>query len=321
MHENSKYTLDFLDIELKKLSKICFNVDRESRSILGIIAKHGPSSETKITGLGKRRIILSREIIRYRILKSDLSGTDNFLSMKKGKKIGNLQKVEKLYSLTFKGVLASLSEVSLRENFWIKHYMNMITDISDKTTAQEFLFHIYCHIVLFLIFNSKKEGMLTNYENPETDFYDEYFTEGVIGNLIAQQYVKGIPIEFKDIFVNSLVQFFVSTDIVGNLLKKSLKIDYDSTNTDDITWEYEEYVNNFFRQWMWTMFLIIDYTPKQILKLSERDVAYDSVESLINVLDEFGEESGDTFSFMAEEELEKIDPDVDYDPYASLFTN
>lgn len=321
MHENSKYTLDFLDTELKKLSKICFNIDRESRAILGIIAKHGPSSETRITGLGKRRIILSREIVRYRILKSDLSGNDNFLLMKKGKKIGNLQKIEKLYSLTFKGILASLSEVSLRENFWIKHYMNMITDISDEITAQEFLFHIYCHIVVFLIFNSKKEGMLTNYKNPETDFYDEYYPEGAIGNLIAQQYVKGIPIEFKDIFVNSLVQFFVSVDIVGNLLKKSLKIDYDSTNTDDMTWKYEEYVDNFFRRWMWTMFLIIDYTPKQILKLYERDEEDDSVEDVINILDEFGEESGDTFSFMAEEELKRIDHDIDYDPYASLFAN
>ena len=148
MQESSKYTLDFLDNQLKKLSKICFNLDKESRVILGIIAKNGPSSETKITSLGKRRTILSREIIRYRILKSDLSGKDNFLSMKKGKKIGNLQKVEKLYSLTFKGMLASLSEIPLRENYWIKNYIIMINSLTNEITSKEFLNHMYYHIVI-----------------------------------------------------------------------------------------------------------------------------------------------------------------------------
>ena len=203
MHENWKYTLEFLDSKLSNLSKICFDIDKESRAILGIIAKHGPISETRISSLGKRRIILSRDIIRYRLLTSDLSGKDDYLSVKKGKKIGNLHIVEKLYSLTLKGLLASLSEVPLRENFWMKHYINMINKISNDITSKEFLNHIYYHIVLFLIFNSKKEGMLTNYKNPETDFYDEYYPEGPLGNLLGQHNIKGIPIAFKELFVNS----------------------------------------------------------------------------------------------------------------------
>ena len=212
MYGDSKFTLDFLDNELKKLSKICFSIDKESRVILGIIAKNGPISETRIKSLGKNRTILSREIIRYRILKSDLSGKDNFLSMKRGKKIGNLNKVEKLYSLTLKGLLASLSETTLRESFWMKHYMLMINKISDKNTSKEFLNNIYLHIVLFLIIHTRKIGMLTNYENLEIDFYDEYISisGAIISNVVSQTQIKGIPIIMDTVRTISSIEISMS---------------------------------------------------------------------------------------------------------------
>lgn len=321
MHESSKYTLDFLDHELRKLSKICFNVDKESRVILGIIAKNGPSSETKITSLGIRRTILSREIIRYRILKSDLSGKDNYLSMKRGRKIGNLQKVEKLYSLTLKGVLSSLSEVPLRENFWMKNYMHMINKISDENTSKEFLNHIYLHIVLFLILHAKKVGILTNYENLETDFYDEYVSGGNISNLVGQTQIKGIPIEFKKIFVDSFIPYFVSFNVVGNLLKNSLRLDYSSTHDEEQEWEYDEFIDKIFRRWMWTMFFSTNKTPKQILKISENYFDPSLMESIINVSEEIGDYellSGSSIDSMAEDKLEKIDSTIEYDYSKSL---
>ena len=46
-------TLNNLDNNLKKLSLYAFDIDKESRVILGIIAKNGPLTETKIASLGK----------------------------------------------------------------------------------------------------------------------------------------------------------------------------------------------------------------------------------------------------------------------------
>lgn len=322
MQRISKDTLKFLDDELNELSKICFGIDRESRVILGILAKHGPLSQTKIASLGKRRMILSRDIIKYRISKSDLSGKDDFLSVKKGRKIGNLKKVEKVYSLTFKGILASLSEINLSENFWITNYMNVINEISDETTTEEFLHHIYHHIILFLIFHSKHEGMLTKYDNLEEDFNGEYWLDdGLLCNLLFQQKIKGIPFDFKYLFIDSLKEFLVSFYIVGNLLKESLKINNIFTNKYKISMNYEKCVDLFFREWMWTMFSIVDDKSQQISKLYEDDKKPDDESDDIIVMDSFGEDIWHNFELTAQEELMKINPEFHYDSGASLFND
>lgn len=320
MQRISKYTLNSLDDELNELAKICFDIDRESRAILGILAKYGPLSQTRITSLGKRRTILSRDIIRYRISKTDLSGKDDFLTVKKGKKIGNLKKVEKLYSLTFKGILASLSEVILSENFWIKNYVNILTEISDDITAKEFFHHIYHHIILFLIFHSKQEGMLTKYNNPETDFNDEYSFQGHLISLLFQQRIKGIPVNFKETFIDSLEAFLISVYIVGNLFKKSLRISNTKNNNHKRIVNHEKYVEIFLRQWMWTIFLAVGNKPKKILELHEKndESDHDVVESEIIIQDSFGEDIVNDFLLIAEEELMKIDPNLHFDSNESL---
>ena len=111
----------------------------------------------------------------------------------------------------------------------------------------------------------------------------------------------------------------MSSEVVGNLLKKSLKINYLSKTKDERTWERGDHADIFFRRWMWTMFLTVDNTHKQILKLYENEDEDNSVDESINVLDEFGEEMWDTFSQMAQDELKKIQTDFEYDPYESLF--
>jgi len=322
LHGNWKYTLEFLDSKLRDLSKVCFDLDRESRLILEIIAKNGPVSETKIASSKKRTTNFSRDVVRYRLLKSNLSGKNDYLSRKNGKRIGNLQKVEKLYSLTFKGLLASLSVVPLRENFWMKSYMNMINKITDDITSKEFLNHIYYHIVLFLILHAKKDGMLTNYQNLETDFYDEYTSMGKITSLSEVTQIKVVPIDFKGIFVNSFIPFSVSLIVVGNLLENSLKFTSSSKDPDEQIWERDNYVDIIFRRWMWAMFLSDNKTPKQILKILERSEHTDLSESIIDVSEEIGDYellSGSSMEGMAQDVLEKISPDIEIDMNNSLF--
>ncbi len=321
MQGNSKYTLEVLDSKLEELSKHCFSIDRESRLVLGIIAKNGPISEYQIARIGKRRKHFKRDVVRYRILKSHLSKKNDFLSMKLGKQIGNIQKREKLYSLTFKGFLASLHECPMKNNFWTKKYLTMITKLTNETTAKEFLDHIYLHVVLFLILHARKVGVLTNYENLEIDFYDEYRSGGELSNLLNQTQIKGIPIEFKEVFIDSFIPYSVSFDVIGNLLKNSLRLDYSSNDEEEQEWEYSEFVDKIFRRWMWSMFFSKNITPKQILKKSEKNYDPESLESIINVSEEIGDSEVFSGSYMdseAQDRLAEIEPNIEYDPHESL---
>ena len=258
-------TLNNLDNNLKKLSLYAFDIDKESRVILGIIAKNGPLTETKIASLGKRRTILSRDIIRRRLLVTDL--TSGFLSVKLGKKIGNLQgKREKKYSLTLKGLLASLSETSLQENFWIKNYLKTIESISNTITSKLFLRHIYCAIISFLILHSNKKGFLTKYNNLEEDFEYNYSFDKFI-QITERTQIKRINKEFRELFAEYSIQFFVSSEVIGEALNYTLKISLFTSNQKENDYcHYDEILECFFRSWGETIFLSLGKTPQKILK-------------------------------------------------------
>lgn len=305
MQENPKFTLEFLDTRLKELSSFVFDIDKESRVVLGIIAKHGPASETKITRLGKRRTILSREIIRRRILTTDLS--NDFLSVKKGKNIGNLKgKREKIYSLTFKGFLASLHETPIQENFWIKNYIKMIEKISDDATANTLLDHIYFSIGSFFILHSNKRGLLTQYSDPEDDFNENYDFFGSLGNMIMDTSTVRIPSEYQEMFAHCVVQFFISCEVIGSLVKDSVPKKIKKQYEDEEFEYFDDFLDTFFRSWMTTMFFALNKTPEQILKQSEKYDYYDDEDfSFENIL---GDEPHDNIRFMAENEYRRIKP-------------
>ena len=309
MQENTRFTLDFFDKNLRILSEFAFDIDKESKAILGIIAKHGPSTETKITSLGKRRIILSRDIIRRRLIFKDLSS--DFLSVKKGKKIGNLKgKREKFYSLTLKGFLASLAEIPIQENFWIKNYIEMIKEITDDITSQELLKHIYYSVGVFLILNSRGRGLLTSFSKPEEVLYENYNWDGELNNLVWKNQVIRVPKQYNDLFIHSTVQFFVSCEVLGRLLRRTLDKNLYVKDPDDVG--YDETISVLFRDWMSTMFLAVSKSPKQILGHSEKiDYEEDDVIDFDIIL---GDEKSDNILFMAADELNRIKPELKIDP-------
>ena len=123
-------------------SKKLFDIDKESRIILGVIAKHGPVVENKITNLGfKKSHQITREKVRYRLLKSDLSS--GYVIKKRGKRHRNIKNafgknqeiIEKPYHLTFKGMVASLAETKFEENYMIKNYKKLFKHVDLKIYA------------------------------------------------------------------------------------------------------------------------------------------------------------------------------------------
>ncbi len=315
MQQNTEFTLDFMDKALRKLSYNAYDIDDESKIILGIIAKHGPINETQITHLGKRRISLSREIIRRRLLVTDL--TDGYVSVAKGKKIGNLKKIERKYSLTFKGLLASLNQTQLRENFWIKNYLNFVETITEKRVSDTFLNHMYYHIILFFIIYSKKQGLLTKHEKPETDFFDDYQPfGGALDGVMDQSAIKGIPVEYRDLFLFSFEKFFTSCNVVAYLVKNLLKVPLSVIADHDDYNQFQEFLTIFFREWMWKIFSVTNKTTTEILNSvnSESEYVDFDEDDVIDLNDEFGDEMWDSFLFSAADEINHIMPESKLDP-------
>ena len=311
MQDTQEITQNNLDHYLKNLSLFAFDIDKESRIILGIIAKNGPVTETKITSLGKRRTILSRDIIRRRLLITDLSS--DFLSVKTGKKIGNLQgKRERKYSLTLKGLLASLSEISIGKNFWIKNYNKMIENISSKVTSELFLRHIYFAIISFLILHSNRKGLLTKYSNIEEDF-EENYSYDAFEQITEKTQIRRINKEYRKLFVDYSIQFFISTDLIGEVLERTLKISlFPASKKQNDYWHYDEILECFFRSWGRTIFLSLDKSPQKTLEKflkipqEERDNEYGFEDAL-------GDEKWDSIRFMGVDEFEKIKSQLELD--------
>lgn len=263
MQEIPNLTQENLDNSLKKLSEFVFDIDDESRIILGLIAKNGLSTETKITSLGKRRIHLSRDKIRRRLLVTDLSS--GFVSEKKGKKIGNLKgKRERFFGLTFKGILASLCETKLRDNYWIKNYISNITKITNKTIADLLLQNMYHCIIIHLILHSQIEGSLTHYKGSQSDIDDIYYSLGSLHNSIHDGNVKGIPSQYKELFINSAIEFYVSCSTISNLIY-DLKLSPNFQN-DKTGYEYDYFETIFFEDWMYTIFDVIGKSFEKVFK-------------------------------------------------------
>jgi len=238
---------------------------------------------------------------------------------------------EKFYSLSFKGFLASLCETPIRENFWVRNYIKLIGKISDDITANALLDHIYFSIVSFMILHSNKKGLLTKYSKPEKDIYDNYDTEGSLYKILWNMSTLRILPEYQEMFTHCVVQFFVSCEVVGTLVKKSLskKIIKDCKSVDSDS--YDALLVTFFRSWIDSMFLALNRTPKQILKQSQK-FDYDDEDDYSFEFRFPSEEPNDEVSFMAADELNRIKPELKIKPHEfvnksmrgegySLFTN
>ncbi len=242
--------------------------------------------------------------------------TDSYLTIKKGKKIGNLKKIEKKYSLSFKGLLASLNQTALQDVFWIKHYIQFIEKITDKITADYFLYHMYYHVTSFLVLNSYRSGMLTHNQSPEDDFYGNYSGNGINPDgFLHQTHIKNIPSQFRDLFIYLYEKFHTSSEVMGYLVKKSMKnkipIEF---NNEESNLKFQEIVDLIFRQWMWQIFLTLNHNSDKFLKSivdddgSIQNNFNDESDDAIDMIYEFGDELWDNLSFMAADEINRLLP-------------
>lgn len=309
-----KITLENLDSKLKKLSKFVFDIDNESRIILGIIAKNGESTEYKLSTLGNNRFSLSREIIRRRLLLTDL--TDGFVSNRKGKRIRNIGKQERIFSLTLKGILGSLFETKLSENFLIRNYIVSIEKMTNNVVSQLLLENIYYCITCYMILYANSQGSLKKSTSVPNDIKSNYDSFGRLHNIVfSGSDVKGINSNYQDLFVSSAIEFFISCHTLSNLihdlkLPSNYLVEYADSPKDP-----SRFIEIFFENWMYSIFEITKKTPRRLFE--EHLEKIEKTESL-NFSKILGFHLSDKIEKLAEQSYRQLNPKGKFDPAKSL---
>jgi len=212
-----------IDNEISNLSEILFDIDKESKIILGVIAKNGPITEKKISELSFRRSHnIIRDNVRYRLNskknKSNLIN-EGFVTVKIGKKIGNIKsRSEKFYHLTFKGFLASLAKTRFDENYLIKLCSELIEYwIKKYNISENAVLWIKYNLGLFLAISQIEAINLTKLDHIQTKFYE--LNEG--GHFIDPTYRQQV----KDKRTNKLlleirIWFHVYSQVLNKIMKQ-----------------------------------------------------------------------------------------------------
>ena len=240
----------------------------------------------------------------------DIICTSCFKRVEQLRNFFSKEKNEKIFTLTFKGFLASLSQTNIHENFWIKSYIQFIKEITNEKISEYFLLHMYNHIMMFFTIHSKNLEILTKYKNPEIDFHYNYDFDFAF-HIINEKTIRNIPKKYHELFLFSSDNFFISSYELGHLIKQYVQQD-NIEKCDDVC--FDAFLDYFFRNWMNNIFL----KPKQlkrILKTRKFELGFDEdyTKEKMFILDNFGEEYMDNVSFRAIKKINEMYPDQKLD--------
>jgi len=226
-----------IDYVLAKLSRQLFDIDKESRTILGLIAREGLLTEYQIKEQGfKLYHEITREKVRRRILVTDLS--DGFLIKRKGKRHRNIRKViTKPYALTLKGLLASLAITSFDDNYMVKKYYDFFKSWINKFNISEIAIHVIKYnLALFMIKSVVEGSKFTTLKNIEPQIFtlnvgdpllDPTFPHAPIYDKKLEDWMKKIRYRFhvvQQLFIKSLVQVTKSPYKTAKILDNDVKL-------------------------------------------------------------------------------------------------
>ena len=161
-----------IDKIIKKFSGILFDIDDESRAILSVIAKDGPSSEYQIQKKGyKISHHITREKVRYRLRNAKF--LQSFVLSRDDSPHRNTGKIPHFYFLSLKGFLASLAKTQFEEIYLVKKYRKFLSNFTDVDLIPESSLQIVKYgLALFLIENVINGTKLTDTQIMKKHIYD-----------------------------------------------------------------------------------------------------------------------------------------------------
>jgi hypothetical protein len=190
-----RYSSPRFDIDkiLTEFSESLFELDKLEAKILGIIAEHGALNENILSSkMFKINADYTRDKIRYKLNHPKNSKTLlrlGFITQESGNKIGNIKnKYEKIYRLTFKGLMASLSTKKFENNYLVKNFKSFITKWADQYNVPEFsIIFMKYHLALFMLKNILDGSILTGLKNIESNFFTMNEGAPLLGSSFPQK--------------------------------------------------------------------------------------------------------------------------------------
>jgi hypothetical protein len=171
-YESPKFRIDEI---LQDFADKIFDLDSIDKAILGIIAKNGSLNEIEITkNAWERNKDHTRDKIRYRLyMKSKSLLSLGFISQEEGAKIGNIKsKSVKIYKLTFKGLMASLSSCKFDEIYLIQNFRQLLQKWFSADYISEFsLNFMKYHLALFMLRKYLEGSKLTESKDITSNIY------------------------------------------------------------------------------------------------------------------------------------------------------
>jgi len=197
-----------IDNVLAKLSSKLFDIDKESRTILGVIAREGLITEYQITKQGfKLYHEITREKVRRRLLVTEL--TEGYVIQRRGKRHRNIRKrkvITKPYALTLKGLIASLAITSFDDNYMVKKYFDFFKGWINKFNISELAIQVIKYnLALFMIKNVVEGSNFTTLKNIEPQIFtlnegdpllDPTFPQAPIHDKKYEEWMKKIRYRF-----------------------------------------------------------------------------------------------------------------------------
>jgi len=228
-----------IDNVLAKLSRQLFDIDKESRTILGVIAREGLITEYQITKQGfKLYHEITREKVRRRLLVTDLK--DGYIIQKRGKRHRNIRKrkvITKPYALTLKGLIASLAITSFDDNYMVKKYFDLFKSWINKFNISELAIQVIKYnLALFMIKNVVEGSNFTTLKNIEPQIFtlnegdpllDPTFPHAPIYDKKLEEWMKKIRYRFhviQQLFIQARKQVTKSPFRPAKILDDDVKI-------------------------------------------------------------------------------------------------
>lgn len=220
----NQFEADFnLDHALKKLSSGVFSLDNQYRTILVTLTKE-PSTEYQIGKLGAK-YGLDRDSVRRRLLgTSSLPSLEDMKFLENKMDLFRTGKKTKQYSLTLKGICASLTHTKFEEVFNIRVLKDAIYGLTNNQFNICELITLYTkyHTALILSWY-----MMNNFDITKTHSIEKHFTKNFTRRVLFDPVHYTDEIQeynhmYKEIGKRFLVLEHVIEEIISKIDKKGL---------------------------------------------------------------------------------------------------
>jgi|APSaa5957512535_1039671.scaffolds.fasta_scaffold11590_9 hypothetical protein len=239
---NLEHISNYLDseLDLKKIFKLysnsLFELTKDQKIVLSLIAKHGPSTEYQLGKLGFNRGLNRDSVVR--ILRGRESSKNslienNYVVLTNTKQFRNTGKIRRVYGLSLKGMLSVLGHVNFEDFYLVKNYFNYLYNgYNDQTLSLLSILLVKYNLLLILSWHYSKGIELSKLHNTKN-----YFLDWILSNeLMKIDSTYSSIIDSKDNLLSYRDSFFAILSVISKLIKelgKNFEADWSELDVTD----------------------------------------------------------------------------------------